>query len=181
MDWPKRCREEPRKASLPGVSWPQEGAIGASYILLSGPEGCDRWLTGGVVLVRGTVRHASAVMVTVGVMVGVGVTVAEITTVVVTPWVSVMTTVTLTLSGVGVNVGIGRCVGVGGRVAVGIPLASGHATLVGTRVEVAMAVGELSRATSGTRWDRATRLPMPRQYRSTATAVTTVSRLYSLF
>jgi len=136
----------------------------------------------GVTVAEITVVEVTpSVLVMVGVKVAVGVTVAEITVVEVTPSVLVMTTVTLTLSGVGVKVGMGRWVGVGGSVAVGVAVLWGGATLVGMGVGLAVNVGGISRAVSVTRRERRRKLPMPKQYSSSATMVRTVSALYSLF
>lgn len=67
--------------------------------------------------------------------------------------------------------------GVGGSVAVGVAVLPGGATAVGTALGLAVNVGGVSRATSGTRLERRRNPPIPRQYRSSVTAVRTVSRL----
>jgi hypothetical protein len=66
---------------------------------------------------------------------------------------------------------------VGGSVAVGVAVLPGGAIVVGTAEGLAVNVGGASRATSGTRLERRRNPPIPRQYRSSVTAVRTVSRL----
>jgi len=135
------------------------------------------WAEGLSFSIIGGDRDVSAVMVTVGVRTGVGVTVAEMMVVVVMPPVVVITTVMFTLSGVGVKVGMGRCVGVGGSVAVGVAVLPGGAIMVGRAEGLAVNVGGVSTATSGSRLERRRNPPIPRQYRSSVTVVMTVSRL----
>lgn len=53
--------------------------------------------------------------------------------------------------------------GVGGSVAVGVDVLPGGAVLVGMDVGLAVKVGGISRATSGTNRERARKLPIPRQ------------------